>query len=67
MGEDGAQGAVNIRSAGGVVIAQDQNTSTIYGMPKAVVSRNAADFVLPLADIPPKIVELIKSSANGPG
>ncbi|MBI5359248.1 MAG: chemotaxis response regulator protein-glutamate methylesterase [Planctomycetes bacterium] len=64
MGEDGALGAVNIRTAGGTVIAQDQETSTIYGMPKAVAARNAADFVLPLACIPAKIVELVDSVKN---
>jgi two-component system chemotaxis response regulator CheB len=51
MGKDGAAGALAIKKAEGKVIAQDQMTSVIYGMPKAAIDAGAIDEVLPLADI----------------
>ncbi len=56
MGRDGAQGAVAVKAAGGTVVVQDQATSVIYGMPRAVVERGAADVVLPLDRIPEAIL-----------
>ncbi|MDR2906347.1 MAG: response regulator [Helicobacteraceae bacterium] len=55
MGFDGADGAFAVKNAGGIVIAQDESTSLIFGMPKAVIERGAADFVLPLGEIGAKI------------
>ncbi len=51
MGEDGAQGALEVRRAGGVVVAQDEATSVVYGMPRAVVELGAATTVLALGDV----------------
>ena len=51
MGRDASAGALKIKEKGGFVIAQDKDTSVIYGMPKAVVEKNAADKVLPLDEI----------------
>lgn len=59
MGADGAQGAQRIKAAGGIVIAQDQETSVVYGMPRAVVKAGAADRVLPLEEIPAAIVHAL--------
>jgi two-component system chemotaxis response regulator CheB len=45
MGKDGAAGAAEIQGAGGVVIAQDEASSVVYGMPRAV-AEGGADLVL---------------------
>jgi two-component system chemotaxis response regulator CheB len=51
MGRDGADGAAAVIAAGGRVIAQDQDTSTVWGMPGAVTQEGHATAVLPLDDI----------------
>lgn len=51
MGSDGCEGAKLLKQKGAEVWAQDQDSCTIYGMPKAVVSANLADHVLSLDDI----------------
>lgn len=51
MGADGFKGMQYLKSRGGVTIAQDEATSTIYGMPKACVDGKVADEVLPLQEI----------------
>ena len=58
MGQDGSQGARKIKEKGGVIIAQDEKTSTVYGMPRAVVEAGLADYVLPLSEIPLKLQEI---------
>ncbi len=51
MGNDGFKGIQHLKSKGGVTIAQDEATSTIYGMPRACVEGGVADEVLPLGEI----------------
>ena len=48
MGVDGRDGARAVRAHGGTVFAQDEATSTIFGMPAAVIDAGLADRVLPL-------------------
>jgi two-component system chemotaxis response regulator CheB len=51
MGSDGAQGLLAIRRAGGVTLAQDEESSPIFGMPRAAIELGAAQQVLPPAGI----------------
>ncbi len=51
MGSDGAQGLLAIRQAGGVTMAQDEESSPIFGMPRAAIELGAAQQVLPPAGI----------------
>ena len=60
MGADGAQGLLNMKNAGAKTIAQDEQTSVVWGMPGAAVKINAADFVLPLDKVLPKALELLR-------
>ena len=59
LGRDGAMGLRAIHDAGGIGIAQDQASATIYGMPKAAVQGGGADHVLPLARIAPRVLEFL--------
>ena len=63
MGSDGAEGCVAIKKAGGITIVQDQKTSTIFGMPKAAIEKNAATRVLPLDDIPVQILNYLQKKS----
>ena len=51
MGRDGAEGAQRVHDAGGCVVAQDRDSSVVWGMPGAVASSGVADAVLPPAAI----------------
>lgn len=57
MGHDGMQGADAIRRAGGQVLAQDEATSVVWGMPGAVVGAGLADQVLPLDRVAAELVQ----------
>jgi len=56
MGCDGQRGAEVLKAHGAYVIAQDETTSVVWGMPGAVVNAGLADVVLPLNEIVPEIV-----------
>ncbi len=51
MGEDGAQGLLEIKEARGRTIVQDENTSIVFGMPKAAIELNAAENIIPLESV----------------
>jgi two-component system chemotaxis response regulator CheB len=57
-GSAGARGALAVRRAGGVVIAQDGRTSAVSNMPAATIAAGAAALVLPLESIPRALVAL---------
>jgi two-component system chemotaxis response regulator CheB len=58
MGSDGCHGAADIAAAGGSVIAQDEASSVVWGMPRAVAQAGLCSAIMPLTDIAPKIIRL---------
>ncbi|MFQ5691701.1 MAG: chemotaxis response regulator protein-glutamate methylesterase [Nitrospinota bacterium] len=64
MGEDGRQGSEAIAHRGGVVLAQDEATSVVWGMPGAVARAGLASAVLPLSDIPSQVLRICEVSAR---
>jgi len=59
-GHDGTAGAAAVRSAGGIVIAQDEATSAFFGMPGAAIVAGEVDYVLPVDGIATTLTELVK-------
>jgi two-component system chemotaxis response regulator CheB len=51
MGKDGLEGATALKERGGRLIAQDEATSVVYGMPRAVAEAELTDLVLPMDDV----------------
>jgi two-component system, chemotaxis family, protein-glutamate methylesterase/glutaminase len=64
MGHDGCAGAKEIVKAGGTVVAQDEATSVVWGMPGAVAKAGVCSNVLPLKDIGPKVQRLLKGEVR---
>jgi len=60
MGRDGAKGLKTLRDKGHYTIAQDQASSTVYGMPKAAASLGAAVDILALARIAPRLIDTFR-------
>ena len=58
MGSDGTRGAADIAAAGGSVIAQDEATSVVWGMPRSVAQAGLCSAVLPLGEIAAKVNRL---------
>ncbi|MFN8082412.1 MAG: chemotaxis response regulator protein-glutamate methylesterase [Kineosporiaceae bacterium] len=63
MGRDGEKGSRLVRDAGGEVIAQDEPTSVVWGMPGAVTTSGLADKVVPLDKVS---AEVVASLSRGP-
>lgn len=59
MGTDGAEGIRHIKALGGTTIAQDQESSAIYGMPRAALETGSVDFVASPHGIGKKLAELL--------
>ena len=59
MGSDGAEGVRGIGQAGGSVIAQDEETSVVWGMPGAAAELGAAHLQLPLPRIGPTLCQIV--------
>ncbi len=60
MGTDGKLGVTVARAAGAITIAQDAETSVVYGMPKAVIDAGMANVVAPLDRIASEILKTLK-------
>ena len=66
MGNDGAAGSKAIKSAGGIVFAQDEATCVIFGMPAEAIKTGAVDQVLPIDDIYSAIEKRVLSLSRAP-
>ena len=64
MGDDGARGMKKIRDVGGRTIAQDEETSVVFGMPKAAIELEAAREVLPLGEIGERIISFLSGDSK---
>jgi len=66
MGDDGAQGLLEMKTAGAATIAQDEATSVVFGMPMEAIKRGAADKVLPLDAIAGAVIRLCADANRSP-
>jgi two-component system chemotaxis response regulator CheB len=64
MGTDGTHGAEDVAAAGGSVMAQDEPTSVVWGMPGAAANAGVCSAVLPLDEIGPKVVRLFRGDKS---
>ncbi len=55
MGDDGLQGCQLLKQQGATILAQDKESSVVYGMPRQIVEHELADAVCSLADLPAEI------------
>jgi len=60
MGNDGLLGMTAIANAGGITIGQDQDTSTVYGMPRACAENGVLQIIAPLPEIPEQILQALR-------
>lgn len=66
MGKDGAAGLLELRRAGAVTIAQDEQSSVVYGMPREAVQLNAAVHVTPLREMAPLLQTIFRERGRRP-
>jgi two-component system, chemotaxis family, protein-glutamate methylesterase/glutaminase len=60
MGRDGQAGTMKVIEAGGAAIAQDEASSVVWGMPGAIAQAGLCHAVLPLPQIAPKLLDMLK-------
>ena len=64
MGKDGAEGLLAVRRAGGRTLAQDETSSTIFGMPQEAIRIGAAEKVVALNEVAPALLALVQPEAG---
>ncbi|MGH9451613.1 MAG: protein-glutamate methylesterase/protein-glutamine glutaminase [Terriglobia bacterium] len=67
MGQDGLRGCGNLHEAGGQILAQDQASSVVWGMPGFVAEAGLADKVLPLGEMASEIVRRVDQFRGAAG
>ncbi len=65
MGADGAEGLLNMRRAGGRTLAQDEASSVVWGMPRVAWEKGGAERLVPLDQVVPQVVGLIRQLRAG--
>jgi two-component system chemotaxis response regulator CheB len=64
MGDDGAQGLLELNQAGGVTMAQDEESCVVFGMPKEAIKLKAVEQILPLNHLAPAVLNICTDSRN---
>jgi two-component system chemotaxis response regulator CheB len=64
MGDDGARGLLEMKEAGAHTVAQDEETSIVFGMPKEAIQRGAARKILPLGKMAAEIVAQVRAASG---
>lgn len=64
MGDDGAEGMLEMKNAGSTNIAQDEKSCVVFGMPKEAIRLGGADHVVPLENIAEKMLQLAAKAPN---
>jgi two-component system chemotaxis response regulator CheB len=67
FGRNGTDGVQVVRAHGGTVIAQDRGTSEQFGMPQSAIATGCVSRVLPLREIGPALVQLVRGNGNSAG
>lgn len=65
MGDDGARGLLEMKEAGAFTIAQDEESSIVFGMPKEAILRGAHDKILPLGKVAGEIIAHARTATDG--
>jgi two-component system chemotaxis response regulator CheB len=65
MGKDGAAGLLAIRHSGGQTMAQDEASSTVFGMPREAIALDAAQVVVPLANMEATLIQMVRNHRGG--
>lgn len=65
MGDDGAQGLLEMKESGAATIAQNEASCVVFGMPREAIARGATDFVLPLERIGQQVLDLLQAQKLG--
>ncbi len=60
MGDDGVEGLVELHRLGGLVLAQDEATSVVFGMPREAAARKVVDHILPVDRFGPTFMQLVE-------
>jgi len=58
MGDDGVEGLTELHRQGGLVLAQDEASSVVYGMPREAAARKVVDHILPVDRFGPTLLQL---------
>jgi len=65
MGNDGLQGIKKMKKNGAIIVAQDEESSVVFGMPSSVINADLADMVVPLSGMAGALTHILKADNRG--